>query len=283
MRHTLNGPEEAFTSDLKLADAHYIATYDLKLIAGRNYVASDTISEFVVNETFAQKLGLTPQEIIGKTFRLGRRRDLPVVGVVQDFHTRPLQETIRPCLLAANWRAYYEAGIKLEAANMKEALAHIEKAWSATFPEFVFSYQFLDERIAGFYAEEQKRSQLFRAFSVIAIFIGGLGLFGLISFMAAQKTKEIGVRKVLGASVQNILLLFSREFAALIGVAFVLAAPAAYFVMQSWLNNYPYRIALGLSVFGLALGVTLAIAAVTIGYRAFKAASANPVEALRYE
>lgn len=283
LRHTLNGPEETFASDLKLADANYISTYDLKLIAGRNYVPRDTIFELVVNETFAQKLGLTPQEMIGKTFKLGRRPYLPVVGVVQDFHTRPLQEAIRPCMLASNWRAYYEASIKLETANLKEALAHVEKAWSAAFPEFVFSYEFVDERIAGFYKEEQKMSQLFRVFAAIAIFIGCLGLFGLISFMAAQKTKEIGVRKVLGASVQNILALFSREFALLIGVAFVLAAPVAYYVMQNWLNNYPYRIEIGASVFALALGSTFAIAAATIGYRAFKAAATNPVEALRYE
>ncbi len=283
LRHTLHGNEEAFASDLKFADANYIPTYDLKLIAGRNYVASDTVFELVVNETFAQKLGLAPGDIIGKTFKLGRRPYLPVVGVVRDFHTRPLQEEIRPCLLASNWRAYYEAGIKIETANMKEALAHIEKAWSAAFPEFVFSYQFLDERIAGFYAEEQKMSQLFRVFAGIAIFIGCLGLFGLISFMAAQKTKEIGMRKVLGASVQNILLLFSREFALLIGVAFALAAPVAYFVMQNWLANYPYRIEIGAGVFALALGATLVIAAATIGYRAFKAAATNPVEALRYE
>jgi len=283
LRHTLHGNEEAFASDLKLADANYIPTYDLKLIAGRNYVASDTVFELVVNETFAQELGLTPDDIIGKTFKLGRRPYLPVVGVVQDFHTRPLQEEIRPCLLAANWRAYYEAGIKIETANIKETLAHIEAAWRAAFPEFVFSYQFLDERIAGFYAEEQKMSQLFRVFAGIAIFIGCLGLFGLIAFMAAQKTKEIGVRKVLGASVQDILLLFGREFALLIALAFVFAAPAAYFVMRSWLESFAYRIDVGFGVFGLALGATLCIAACTIGYRAFKAASTNPVEALRYE
>ncbi len=283
LRHTLNGPEEAFASDLKLADAHYILTYDLKLLAGRNYVVSDTISEFVVNETFAKKLGMTPQEILGEIFKLGRRLYLPVVGVVQDFHTRPLQEEIRPCLLAARNVAYQEASIKINAPNMKEALAHIEKAWSATFPEYVFSHQFLDERIAGFYEEEQKMSQLFRVFAGIAIFIGCLGLFGLISFMAAQKTKEIGVRKVLGATLQNILLLFSREFALLIGLAFLLATPVAYFVMRSWLENFAYRIDLGLGVFALGLAATLLIAALTIGYRAFKAASANPVEALRYE
>jgi len=284
LRHTLRGQEETFASDLKFADAEYIPTYNLKLLAGRNYAASDTMTELVVNETFARKLDFAPQDIIGKTFKLGRRPYyLPIVGVVQDFHSRPLQEEIRPCLLAARRTAYQEASIKIDGLNIKKALAQIEKAWSAAFPEFVYSSQFLDDRIAEFYEEEQKMSQLFRAFSAIAIFIGCIGLFGLISFMAAQRTKEIGVRKVLGATVGNILSLFLKEFAALIAIAFVVAAPVAYFAMNNWLTNFAYRINIGVGVFLLTIAMTLLIAAVTVGYRATRAALANPVEALRYE
>jgi len=284
LRHTLNGPEETFASDLKFADVNYIPTYDLKLVAGRSYVESDTITELVVNETFARKLGYTPHNLVGKMFKVGSRRPyMPIVGVVQDFHTRPLQQEIRPCLLAAHRRAYYEASIKIEAQSMKEALGHIEKVWSATFPEFVYSYEFLDERLASFYEEEQKMSQLFRAFAGIAIFIGCIGLLGLISFVAAQRTKEIGVRKVLGATIADILGLISKEFAALIAVAFAVAAPVAYFVMNNWLENFAYRIEVGLGVFAATIAVTLIIAGVTIGYRAIKAALANPVEALKYE
>jgi putative ABC transport system permease protein len=283
LRHTLNGPEETFASDLKFADVNYIPTYGLKLVAGRNYVASDTVSELVVNETFARKLGYAPQDLIGKTFKLGRRSYMPIVGVVQDFHTRPLQEEIRPCLLAANRRAYYEASIKIEAQDMKEALLHIEKVWNATFPEFVYNFEFLDQRLADFYQEEQKMSQLFRAFAAIAIFIGCIGLLGLISFVAAQRTKEIGVRKVLGASVVDILGLISKEFAGLIAVAFFVAAPVAYFAMNNWLENFAYRINIGLGVFLSTIVVTFIIAAITVGYRAAKAALANPVESLRYE
>ncbi len=284
LRHTLNGPEETFVSDLKFADVNYIPTYGLKLVAGRNYVAGDTISELVVNETFARKLGYSPHELIGKMFKVGSRRPyMPIVGVVQDFHTRPLQEEIRPCLLAAHQRAYQEAGVKIDAQNIKEAMAHIEKNWSAVFPDFVYSYEFLDERIADFYAEELKMSQLFRAFAAIAIFIGCIGLLGLISFVAAQRTKEIGVRKVLGATVLDILTLFSKEFAALILIAFVIAAPVAYLTMNHWLENFAYRINVGLGVFAATIAVTFIIAGVTVGYRALKAALANPVEALRYE
>jgi ABC-type antimicrobial peptide transport system permease subunit len=284
LRHTLRGQEETFASDLKFADAEYIPTYNLQLIAGRNYTASDTMTELVVNETFARKLGLTPQDIVGKTFKLARRPYyLPIVGVVQDFHSRPLQEEIRPCLLAARRTAYQEASIKIDALNMKEALAQIEKNWSATFPEFVYSYEFLDQRLAGFYQQENLMSQLFRAFSTIAIFIGCIGLLGLISFMAAQRTKEIGVRKVLGATVGNILSLFLKEFAALIAIAFVVAAPMAYFTMNNWLTNFAYRINIGFGVFVSTIFVTLLIAVITVGYRAVRAALANPVEALRYE
>jgi hypothetical protein len=283
LRHTLNGPEETFASDLKFADVNYIPTYGLKLVAGRSYVESDTISELVVNETFARKLGYAPHDLIGKMFKLGRRPYMPIVGVVQDFHTRPLQQEIRPCLLAAHRRTYQEASIKIEAQSMKEALGHIEKVWSATFPEFVYSFEFLDQRLAEFYEEEQKMSQLFRGFAGIAIFIGCIGLLGLISFVAAQRTKEIGVRKVLGATVADILGLISKEFAMLIAVAFAVAAPMAYFVMNTWLENFAYRINVGLGVFAATIAATLVIAGAMIGYRALKAALANPVEALRYE
>jgi ABC-type antimicrobial peptide transport system permease subunit len=217
-------------------------------------------------------------------FKVGSRRPyMPIVGVVQDFHTRPLQEEIRPCLLAARRGAYYEASIKIQTHDIKEALGHIEKAWSAAFPEFVYSYEFLDARIAGFYAEELKMSQLFRAFAAIAIFIGCIGLLGLISFVAAQRTKEIGVRKVLGATVLDILTLFSKEFAALILIAFVVAAPVAYLAMNNWLENFAYRINVGVGVFAATIAATFIIAGVTVGYRAVKAALANPVKALRYE
>lgn len=284
LRHTLHGEEETFASDLKFADAEYIPTYNLQLIAGRNYVASDTTMEFVVNETFARKLGFTPPDIIGKAFKLGRRPYyFPVVGVVRDFHTRPLQEEIRPCLLAARRTAYQEASIKINAQNAADALAYVEKTWSTTFPEFVYSFEFLDQRIANFYQQEKLMSQLFRAFSIIAIFIGCIGLLGLISFMAAQRTKEIGVRKVLGATVGNILGLFLKEFAALIAVAFIVASPIAYFTMNNWLTNFAYRINIGIGVFLLTITLSLLIAVITVGYRATRAALANPADALRYE
>ncbi len=284
LMHNVRGTEEEFVSDLKFADTEYLSTYGLELIAGRNYVPSDTISEFVVNETFAKKLGVAPLDLIGKMIKLGSRRSyMPIVGVVKDFNSTSLHEEIRPCLLAARRTAYQEAGIKINMQGADEALRHIEKNWTATFPEFVYNYEFLDERVAGFYAEEQKMSQLFRAFSSIAIVIGCIGLFGLVSFMAAQRTKEIGVRKVLGATMRHILIIFSRELAVLIVAAFAIAVPIAYVIMNNWLENFAYRIEIGAPVFVLAFISSALIAALTVGYRAIKAATANPVESLRYE
>jgi ABC-type antimicrobial peptide transport system permease subunit len=186
-------------------------------------------------------------------------------------------------LLAARRDYYEEASVKINAAEMKNAMSHIEKVWTDTFPEYLYSYEFLDDRISSYYEEEQKTAQLFRAFSGIAIFISCIGLLGLISFMAARRTKEIGVRKVLGATVADILALLGKEFAMLIVIAFIVAAPIAYVVMQNWLDNFAYRIDIGLTVFAATIVATLAIVAITVGFRALKASLANPVDALRYE
>ena len=159
----------------------------------------------------------------------------------------------------------------------------MEQAYRQQFPESIFEYEFLDETISSFYREEEKLSRMFTVFSAIAIFIGCLGLYGLVSFMAVQRTKEIGVRKVLGASVVNIVLLFTKEFFVLIGIAFTIAAPLAWYVMQNWLQDFEYRIPLGPELFLVAVGFTLAIAFLTVGYRSIKAALMNPVKSLRSE
>ncbi len=276
--------DEQHVANLKFADANYFRTYGLQLLAGRAYSASDTISELVVNEALVKQLGLVhPEEALGQHLSFWNKAEKPIVGVVRDFHLFSLHDKIAPCILAANQRVYREADIKINAPNLREGLRHIEKVWAAIYPENVFEYKFLDDTIAEFYAGEARMSQLFRLFSAIAILIGSLGLFGLVSFMAAQRTKEIGVRKVLGASVADIIGLFSKEFATLILIAFFIAAPIAYFAMNDWLENFAYRINLGLSVFLLTLIVTFVIAGITVGHRAVKAALANPVEALRYE
>ncbi|MGH7497209.1 MAG: ABC transporter permease [bacterium] len=282
--HKLGDHLEEHVASLRFADARYFETYDLQLLAGRAYAESDTIKEFVVNEALVRQLGFaSPQEAIGEYLTFWDAPAKPIVGVVKNFHLLSLHDEIKPCLMATNASSYHQAGIKINLQNAPAILQHIEKVWNATFPENVFEYKFLVDTIAEFYEGEEKMSQLLRIFAGIAILIGCLGLFGLVSFMAARRTKEIGVRKVLGATAGDVLALFSKEFAVLILVAFLLAAPIAYFAMKDWLENFVYRINVGLEVFLVTLVVTFIIAGLTVGYRALKAALMNPVEALRYE
>ncbi len=284
MRYIENGVQKHIRTDLKWADTAYFRTYGIDIVAGRPPLHSDTVREFVVNEAFTRKLGLaSPADVIGRTFRLGARDGLPVVGVVRDFNTQSLRTEINPCLITPRVSSYREAGIRIRPDDLVATMARIEKAWTGAFPEYVYESEFLDESIEKLYLQERRVEFLFRTFSVTAILIGCIGLFGLVSFVAERKTKEIGVRKVLGATVANILAMFSKEFGVLILVGFAVAAPAGYFAMHAWLEDFAYRIAIGPLVFVVALSVIAFITALTIGYRALRAAGANPVESLRYE
>ncbi len=271
-------------ADVRCGDEFYIPTYGIQMLAGRNFSASDSIHELVINETLAQKIGFTnPADAVGKVLNNFGSVPKPIVGVVKDFNTGSLRAAIFPTVLAPRTKDYRIMSVRIDMKRVKELLPKIEAAWTATYPEFVYGSQFLDESIAEFYEDEEKMSKLFTIFSLIAIGIGCLGLFGLVSFMAAQRTKEIGVRKVLGATVTDILIMFTKEFAILILIAFAVAAPAAYFVMDGWLQDFAYRISIGTEVFFTAVMITVVIAGVTVGYRSIKAATANPVDALKYE
>ena len=274
----------SFQAYFKWADADFFPVYKPELIAGRVYGRSDTVKEYVVNETFVRQLGFSdPSAILGKEINIWDQLRGPVVGVVRDFHTNSMQKAITPVVMGC-WRdAYGMAGIKLGGGDVHRKLAEIEKIWNSAYPDYVFSYQFLNDKIDDYYKEEGKLSQLYRVFAGIAILITCLGLYGLISFMAVQRTKEIGVRKVLGASVANVMLLLSKECWMLVGVAFAVAAPVAYWLMHRWLEGFAYRIRLDAGIFVMALAVSAVIAWATVGYRAFTAAVANPVKALRSE
>ena len=167
--------------------------------------------------------------------------------------------------------------------SINKTIAQVGKTWTAMFPDNLFDYQFLDEHIAKFYTQEQKVYTAFQLFSSIAIIIGCLGLYGLIMFAAAQRTKEVGIRKVLGAPIMSIVALFSREFVILIGIAFLIAAPLGYWIMNTWLNNYAYHISINAGLFIIAITASCAIAAITIAYQTIKAALVNPVKSLRSE
>jgi ABC-type antimicrobial peptide transport system permease subunit len=182
------------------------------------------------------------------------------------------------------WKeVYHTMAIKIQPQRVNETLANIESAWTGAFPESVYAHQFLDERIASFYKQETQLSKLYQIFAGIAIFISCLGLYGLVSFMAVQRNKEVGIRKVLGASIQGIVYLFSKEFTVLIALAFLIAAPVAYYFMHQWLANFTYRIPLSWTLFAAAGLSSVVIAWIAVGYKAIKAAIANPVKSLRTE
>lgn len=276
--------DEDFPVFFKYADADYIKTFGLQLVAGRWYLPSDTMREMVVNETLLKKVGLTdPQKAIGKTLRMGSSTWRPIVGVVRDFKINSLHDEIKPFLITSNQENYLVAAVKLRTANFSRTTAQIQKLWEKTYPEYAFRSHFSDETIERFYRQETQLSLLYKIFAGIAIFISCLGLYGLVSYMAVQKTKEVGIRKVLGASVGNIVVMFSKEFTVLISIAFIIAVPVAWYFMNGWLQNFVYRIQIGAGVFLLAIVSTLIIAWITVGYRAVKSALANPVKSLRTE
>lgn len=279
-----NASEDAyFQANMKYADEQYLDLYDIKLAAGRAYTDGDSAA-VLINETLRHKLGITsPAEAIGKNLRIGIDNKFNIIGVVSDFNQNRLQQPIDPTIMFPNPNIYHFLSAKIDLSKKQEALSHLEKVWGMAYPDDVFNYGFLDETISNFYQDEARQNKLFRIFSFIAIFIGCLGLYGLISFMAAQRTKEIGIRKVLGASVFNITYLFSKEFIKLVLIAFVIAVPIAYYLMTLWLQDFTYRISLGYEPFLLAGFATLLIALVTMSTQAIKAAMANPVVSLKSE
>ena len=178
---------------------------------------------------------------------------------------------------------YYTGGIKVKQQDFTKTLSHIESTWEQSFPEYNFEYEFMDEHLADLYRHDSRTFTLFKIFAGISIFIGCLGLYGLITFMASQKLKEVGIRKVMGASVTSIIILFGKEFIKLILVAFVLAAPLAWYFMNEWLEQFAYRIPISWTVFAVGIISTLLIAIVTVSYRSAQAAVSNPAETLRME
>lgn len=273
-----------FSANLKWADPDYFKTFDIQFVAGRPYYPSDTAREFVVNETLLHKLGIRqPSEAIGKEINLWDNTIGNIVGVVRDFNAYSLHKPMAPVILTT-WKRFYQTiNIKIKPGTEKTAVPYIEKLWTGAFPDYVFDYNFLEKSIANFYKQENQLSLLYKVFAGIAIFISCLGLYGLVSFMAVRRTKEIGVRKVLGAAPLDIIYLLSREFTVLIVLAFALAAPIAYYLMHGWLQNYSYHIHLGTFVFLFAIISSILIAWITVGHRALKSALANPVKSIRME
>jgi len=268
----------------KFIDNEYLPTYQLPLVAGRNLERSDTTREFLVNETLLKSLGVTnPHDALNKDINLGEQLKGPIVGVLKDFHDRSFRAPVAPVLMMSMKREYSLAGIKLSTQDIPSTMKAIEKSWAATYPDFVFEYEFLDAKINSFYKEENKLSQIYKMFATIAIFLSCLGLYGLASFMAVQRIKEVGIRKVLGASAGSIVYLFSKEFVLLIGIAFVIASPIAWYFMHQWLQDYIFRIDMNWWIFLVGGALSVLIALLTVSFQALKAAFANPVKSLRTE
>lgn len=282
-RYANNTKDELWEINEKDADNLFVKTFGLKLVAGRNIFPSDTAREFLVNETVVKKLNLrSAHDIIGKTIHSGGHTGT-VVGVLKDFYNTSFHYGIAPICITSNSKNYNNCAIKVNLHNLTATMMSFEKIWNNTYPDQLYSYQFLDERIAKFYKTDTTMLWLIECFAGVAIFIGCLGLYGLISFMAARKTKEIGVRKVLGASVKNIIWLFGKELSLLLSISFLIAAPVGWWVMNNYLQDFRYRISLSPGIFIAAVTSTFIIATITVGYRSMSAAFANPVNSLRSE
>ncbi|MDQ2863752.1 MAG: ABC transporter permease, partial [Bacteroidota bacterium] len=268
---------------MKPADTSFFRLYNLRIVAGRIYFPSDTMREFVVNETVVKKMGISnPREAIGKIV-IVNGRPFPIVGVVKDFHLNSLRDPIGPMVMTTIKNAYGMANIKINMKNAQSVISSMRNIWDKNYPDYVFEYSFLDQSIADYYKQENELSVLYKIFAGIAIFISCLGLYGLISFMAVQRKREIGIRKVLGAPVRDIVIMLLREFTILIAIAFLVAAPIAWYFMHEWLQQYTYRIIMGVWFFAATITGSLLIAWLTVGYTAIKAALANPVKSLRSE
>lgn len=288
--------EEQYSVRIKPVDIHYKDVYDLELLAGRWFYESeekaagiekseDRQYAFVLNEQAIKTLGFaSPEEAIGKHVKTGLNDiEAPVIGVVKDFHTSSLHKELESVVMLNYPGLYYDAGVKINMENASAQLKTVEEVWTQLFPEYLYKYTFLDDYINKLYQEEERMFTIIEIFAVIAIFIGCLGLFGLVSFMANQKVKEVAIRKTLGASTGQIVQLFSKEFIWLVIIAFVLAAPAAWYAMQLWLSEFAFKVEISWMVFAAGILFTLIISFVTVGYRSMRAAQSNPVNALKGE
>ncbi|GAB3704418.1 ABC transporter permease [Spirosoma flavus] len=277
-----HGDWEKYSLRERIGDVDYVQTYGLQIIAGRNIVPSDTIREYLINETFLKKLNLhDPKQAIGLKIQYYLSPVLlPIVGVVKDFHQRSLHEEIGPCFIASYSPSFKQAGIRISGKNPAQTLQYIRQVWQKLYPNDVFNYTYLDDQLAQFYENENLLFRLVNTFTGIAILICCLGLYGLVSFIVAQRTKEIGIRKVLGASVASIVTLLSKDFLKLVLIAILLASPLAWYFMNQWLQDFAYRISIPWWVFAIASLLAISIALFTVSYQSVKAALANPVRSL---
>jgi len=289
-RTEVNG--QALTSPFSMphnrVEYDFFKTYGMEIITGRDFsieYPTDANKAFILNETAVRRLGLErPEDAVGMPMStIAPFLSGNVIGVVKDFNYESMHHEIIPIITYIQPIQANTVSIRIASGRIREALSDAEVVWKRFNPEYPFQYEFLDDRIAEQYRNEDRMMQMFGYFSLFAIFIACLGLFGLASFTAEKRTKEIGIRKVLGATLSNIMLLLSKEFTLLVLVSNIIAWPVSYFAMQSWLNNFAYKTGIGWIVFVLAGFLTLVISLLTVSYQAIRAALTDPAVAIRYE
>ncbi len=277
--------------DRNVVDVGYLELLNIKLVAGRSFVENrnrDSNHKFILNRTAVSKFGFTPEKIIGQNLHFdwaGEKYDFRVIGVMEDFHQNSLHEEIKPTLFEMeNSNKRYDYVIaSVASANFGQTVRTIERTWKSLIHDAPFEYSFLDQTIQKQYDEDRRVSKIISGFGIIAMIICALGLYGLSSYMAERRFKEIGIRKLMGASVVQIVVMMSAEFVRLVLIAFVIAVPVTYYGMSKWLEEFAYKVSIGWVVFAMAGLVALAIALVTISFESIKSAMGNPIDSLRSE
>ncbi len=286
-QYNLAGEVIEIKTQMKMVDSHYIDTYSIHLLAGEQFQQGDTLPKGLINEVMANRMGFTdPRDAIGQMISTGQA-NFPVVGVVRNFHVNSLHQKIDPTLMIVSQSHVHQLSIKLHqeisTASVEKTIAHLKDVWTSTFPEEIFAYRFLDQSLQEAYLKEIQTSQLVHIATSTAIFISCLGLFGLVVFTSEQRTKEVGIRKVLGASAASIFSLFSKDYFKLILVANVFAWPIAWWIMRRWLEDFEYVTEISWLTFVVAALAVIVIAGITISTQVIKAANSNPVDSLRNE
>lgn len=266
-------------------DHDFLPAYGIPLVAGRNFsrdFPADDTTAFIVNETAMKDFGWTLQSALGKHVEQNGKKGT-IIGVCKDFHYRSLHQAIQPLLFTMRRQAYNTISLKVNSENMPGLVSDVEKLWKQIAPAFPFTYSFLEQDYNNLYQADAQLGKVASVFSGLAIFVGCLGLFGLTSFAVARRLKEMSIRKVLGASVSQIILILSKEFIGLIVIAFVISIPITYYLVSRWLTNFTERIHIGPISFIIAGVSVLALAWCTVSFLSFRAATANPSDALRQE
>ena len=265
------------------SDENYFKLFDLKIIAGKVYPKSDTVNGFVVNESFLKKMNINnPSEALGKVLDASGNVG-PIVGVVRDFNDKSLKEPISGLAIFPGKNQYYSVAIKADDKQLISVMKNVEELWNKTFPTGVYSSGFLNERINSYYENERTMGTLFKVFAGVIIFISFIGLFGLISFVAKQRSREVAIRKVLGATTIELVKMLNGSFLLMVFFANVVAWPLAYILVSNWLSGFAYRMDLNVWPFVIAMGISMFITLATVSLRSYKAAVANTVDALKYE